>query len=63
MMVGLIGVVVPFLPGVPLAWLGFFIYALATGFVKISITATVIFSVLTLFTLSLDFLAPILGAK
>jgi len=63
MMVGLIGVVVPFLPGVPLAWLGLFIYALATGFDKISITATVIFSILMLFTLSIDFVAPMLGAS
>lgn len=63
MVAGLIGVVLPFLPGVPLAWLGFFIYALVTGFNKISITATIIFSALMLFTLSLDFLAPVLGAK
>jgi len=63
MVVGLIGVVVPFLPGVPLAWLGIFIYALVTGFEKISIAATVTFFVVMVFTLSLDFLAPMLGAR
>ncbi|MFC2070212.1 DUF456 domain-containing protein [Chloroflexota bacterium] len=63
MIVGLIGVVVPVLPGVPLAWLGLFIYALVNGFEKISITATVIFFIVMLLTLAIDFLAPMLGAK
>ncbi|MFC1900791.1 DUF456 domain-containing protein [Chloroflexota bacterium] len=63
MIVGLIGVVVPMLPGVPLAWLGLLIYALASGFEKISIATTVIFFVLMLLTLAIDFLAPILGVK
>ena len=63
MVVGLIGVVLPGLPGVPLAWLGLFIYALGTGFDRISIITTVVFFIVMLFTLSLDFLAPILGAK
>ena len=63
MIVGLIGVVLPVLPGVPLAWAGLFIYGLANGFEKISIATTVIFFVLTLLTLAIDFLAPMLGAK
>ncbi len=63
LVVGLIGVVLPFLPGIPLAWLGLFIYALGTGFEKISITTIVVFFILMLFALSLDFLAPMLGAK
>ncbi|GAG62169.1 unnamed protein product [marine sediment metagenome] len=37
MVVGLLGVVLPVLPGIPLAWLGLFIYALGTGFERISI--------------------------
>lgn len=61
--VGLIGCVVPFLPGIPLAWLGLFIYALGTGFDKISITTIVVFFVLMVLTVSVDFLAPMLGAK
>ncbi len=63
MLVGLVGVVLPLLPGVPLAWLGLFIYALGTGFGKISVTTTVVFFILTLIILSLDFAAPMLGAK
>jgi uncharacterized protein YqgC (DUF456 family) len=62
-LVGLIGVFAPILPGIPLAWLGFFIYAIGTGFEKISILTTVIFAILTALIMLLDFLAPMLGAK
>ena len=60
---GLVGVVVPFLPGVPLAWLGLFIYALATGFETITWTWLIIFGVLTAFTFVLDFIGPAMGAS
>lgn len=63
MVVGLLGVVLPVLPDVPLAWLGLFIYALATDFEKLSIVTIVIFFVLMVLTLILDFAAPFLGAK
>jgi hypothetical protein len=60
---GLAGVVVPVLPGVPLAWLGFFVYAIGTGFDRISVTTTVVFSILMVLTLVLDLVAPMLGAS
>ena len=63
MVVGLVGVVLPVLPGIPLAWLGLFIYAIGTGFDRISTTTTVVFFILTIFTLVLDFAAPMLGAR
>jgi uncharacterized protein YqgC (DUF456 family) len=63
MITGLAGVVLPILPGIPLAWLGFFVYAIGTGFDRISITTTVVFSIITVFTLVLDFIAPMLGAS
>ncbi|HEY92169.1 MAG TPA: DUF456 domain-containing protein [Dehalococcoidia bacterium] len=63
MVIGLLGVVLPILPGIPLSWLGFFIYALGTGFERISIVTVVIFTILTVLTLILDFAAPMLGAK
>ena len=62
MAVGFAGVFLPILPGVPLAWLGLFIFAIGTGFEKVSVLAVVIFFILMLFTLALDFLAPMLGA-
>ena len=63
MVVGLAGVVLPMLPGIPLAWLGFFIYALGTGFERISIATVVVFFILMVLTLALDFVAPMLGAR
>ena len=60
--VGFLGIFLPILPGIPLAWLGLFIFAIGTGFEKISVLATVVFFILMLITLALDFLAPMLGA-
>ncbi|HSW57563.1 MAG TPA: DUF456 domain-containing protein [Dehalococcoidales bacterium] len=63
MLAGLAGIILPFIPGVPLAWLGLFIYAIGTGFERISIFTTVVFFILTLLTLVLDLISPMLGAK
>jgi len=63
MLAGLAGVILPFLPGVILVWLGFFIYTAATGFSQISLLAVLVFFGLTAVVLALDFLAPLLGAK
>lgn len=63
MLVGFIGVFAPILPGIPLAWLGLFIYAIGTGFERISVTTIIVFAAITALILLLDFLAPILGAK
>jgi len=63
MVVGLIGVILPVLPGIPLSWLGLFIYALGTGFERISIVTVIVFFILMVLTLVLDFTAPMLGAK
>lgn len=63
MVVGLLGVVLPVLPGIPLSWLGLFIYALGTGFERISIATVVVFFILAVLTLVLDFAAPMLGAR
>ncbi len=58
MLAGLAGVVLPVLPGMPLAWLGLFVYALVTGFETIPVTAVVVFFVVMAFAFVLDFLAP-----
>jgi hypothetical protein len=63
MVVGLIGVFAPILPGIPLSWLGLFIYAIGTGFDRISITTVIIFFVLMVLVMAIDFFAPMLGAK
>ena len=63
MIAGLLGVVLPVLLGIPLSWLGLLIYALGTGFERISITTVIVFFLLTVLTLVLDFVTPMLGAK
>ena len=63
LIIGSLGVVLPVLPGIPLAWLGLFIYALATGFENISIVTIVIFFILMVISMLLDFIAPLLGAQ
>lgn len=60
---GLLGVFLPFLPGVPLAWIGLFLYATLTSFSQISITAVFVFLGLTAFTIVIDIAAPLWGAK
>lgn len=63
LLIGASGVFLPVLPGVPLAWLGIFIYAAVTGFEAISVTTVVVLFVLSALTLVLDFVAPMLGAR
>jgi uncharacterized protein YqgC (DUF456 family) len=62
-LVGLFGIIVPFVPGVPLVWLGLFIYSLGTGFKTIPIPAVVIFFFLMVLTVVLDFILPMVGLR
>ena len=63
MLVGLASLILPFIPGgVPIAWLGLFIFAIGTGFERISIVTTVIFFTVMLLTIAVDLFAPMLGA-
>ena len=61
--VGLIGSVLPTLPGPPLVFLGILVYAVYDGFEKIGWGWLVIFFVVTLLTLILDYLAAAIGTK
>lgn len=63
MLVGLLGVILPFLPGVPIAWVGLFIYAYFTEFNEISLTLVLVFLGLALLSMLIDFILPLLGAK
>ena len=63
LLIGLAGVVLPILPGVPLSWLGLFIFAYATKFTAVPFTAVMVFLGLTIASVALDFILPILGAK
>jgi uncharacterized protein len=60
---GALGVILPFMPGVPMAWLGMLIFAYATNFVAITWKALLVFLGFVLLTIALDMIAPIVGAK
>ena len=55
--------ILPFLPGVPIAWLGMFLFAYATGFSVITSNALLVFLGLTVISIAIDALGPLLGAK
>jgi uncharacterized protein YqgC (DUF456 family) len=60
---GLLGVILPFLPGVGIAWLGLLLFAYTTGFSVITLKIVLIFLSLSIGTFLLDLVAPLLGAK
>ncbi|MCJ7495961.1 MAG: DUF456 domain-containing protein [Deltaproteobacteria bacterium] len=63
MLIGLIGSVLPFIPGSPLILLGAFIYAWYPDFLVVTWGTLVILLFFTVLSQILDYLASILGAK
>ncbi len=63
LLIGLAGVVLPFLPGVPIAWLGLFGFGYYTHFTDVSVRALWIFGGLTILSFLIDFLGPIFATK
>jgi uncharacterized protein len=62
-LIGLIGTVVPALPGPPLVFGGMLLAAWAGHFQLISVTTVVVLGVLAALALAIDFVAGLLGAK
>jgi len=62
-LVGLIGTVVPALPGVPLVFGGMLLAAWADGFQHIGVGTLIVLGVLTVLALAVDFVAGLAGAK
>lgn len=60
---GAIGVVLPFLPGVPVSWMGLLLFAYATEFAVVTWKALILFLIFSLMTFAIDFIAPLIGAK
>ncbi len=60
---GLIGTILPFIPGVSLVFLGTAILAFYSKFTIISQTTLIIFSILTVASLFIDYLSGLIGAK
>lgn len=62
-LIGLIGTVLPALPGLPLVFAGMWLAAWAGGFQQVGILMLVLLGGLTLVSLAVDFWATALGAK
>ena len=62
-LIGLLGTVLPVLPGIPLAFMGMLLAAWAGGFEKISILTIVVLGLLTAASVAVDFFASLIGAK
>lgn len=60
---GVAGSVLPVLPGIPLIFIGVFIYALVDGFHQVSLLMVLIYGLLAVLALGLDYLAQAYGAK
>jgi hypothetical protein len=63
MLVGLAGVVLPIMPGVPIIFGAALMYALLTGFSTISGLTIIIFGILTIASIILDWAASVIGVK
>jgi len=62
-LVGIAGVVLPAIPGLPLVFAGMLLAAWAGGFEQIGMTTLVILGVLTALSLGVDFWAAAMGAR
>lgn len=60
---GALGVILPFLPGVPVSWFGLLLFAYATNFAAMTWKALWIFLGLSVLTFVIDLIAPLIGAK
>jgi uncharacterized protein YqgC (DUF456 family) len=61
--VGIAGVVLPALPGLPLVFAGMLLAAWTGGFEQVGVVMLVVLGLLTLVSLAVDFWATALGAK
>ncbi len=63
MVVGLAGVILPVLPGIPLIFGGVVLYGVLTGFQDITLNLILIFAGLTVFGLVVDYIANYFSVK
>ena len=63
MIAGLVGTVVPALPGVPMVFAGLLLLAWSTGFEPVGLGTLGVLGALTAVSILIDFLASALGAK
>jgi uncharacterized protein YqgC (DUF456 family) len=63
MVAGFAGLILPVLPAIQLNWLGLVIYAWGTGFQRISLAATIAFTVVMVLDTVLDWFVQAIGAR
>jgi uncharacterized protein YqgC (DUF456 family) len=63
MLVGLVGTILPALPGVPLIFAGMLLAAWADGFMHIGVWTLVLLGFLCVVAVAIDFIASLMGAK
>ena len=63
MIIGLVGTVVPVLPGIPMIWVGMLLAAWGTDFDPVGWGTLAVLGVLTALSVLIDFLAAAFGAK
>jgi len=63
MLLGLVGTILPIIPGVPIVFVALLIHTLLTDFAAISGSTIIIFAVLTVVSILLDWLAGSMGVK
>jgi uncharacterized protein YqgC (DUF456 family) len=63
MLVGLAGCILPMLPGTPLVFAGIYIYAWLTGFTVISRNLILIFLILTVISVVIEYVSSSIGSK
>lgn len=62
-LVGLAGIVLPALPGVPLVFAGMWLAAWAGGYAQVGVGTVVVLAMLALLSVGVDIVAALLGAK
>ena len=63
MLTGLAGTIIPFLPGIPLIYLGYIIFGLGSQWEYYGLPAMIFWGTVTLLTVFLDYYVSALGAK
>lgn len=60
---GLVSIIFPIAPSIPVVWLGIFVYAIAHGYVGVTQNFLALISVIALFTIVLDYTLSRSGVK
>ncbi len=63
LLIGILGTIIPMMPGLPLMWIVYAVYGYFTGWETISFSTTIIFLLVTVIAYLFDYAATVAGAK